>query len=141
VKAAVLMASGLYFFIRYYRQGPPFWIGVILFTTGLFDLRFQMETWLEGQTVPPAIQQLVSGAIHLMFVDANTLYHYFVLIFYMESGDMIRRNLYGLLLLPIFVSLLLSTDLFSGESAFYAFTAVWGAGYWLASLALVARNV
>lgn len=140
-KAAVLMASGIYFFSRYYRQGPPFWIGVILFTTGFFDLRFQMEMWLEGQSVPPTFSLLVSGCIHLMFVGANTLYHYFVLIFYLESNGTIRRNMYGLLLIPIFVSLLLSIELFSDAPFFYMFTAIWGAGYWLASLVLVVRNV
>lgn len=139
-KAAVLMASGIYFFIRYYRQGPPFWIGVILFTTGFFDLRFQMEMWLEKLTTLPTIQLLMLGCIHLMFVGANTLYHYLVLIFYLESSNSIKRYMYVLLLVPILVSLLWSTGLHQ-ETHYYMFTAIWGAGYWLASLTLALRGV
>lgn len=140
-KAVVLMASGIYFFIRYYRQGPPFWIGIILFTTGFFDFRFQMEMWLEGLPVSPTIQLLILGSIHLMFVGANTLYHYFVLIFYLESSRTIKRYMYALLLVPLLVSLLLSTELFPDLQFDYTFTAIWGSVYWLASLALALRGV
>lgn len=137
IKAIVLMVSGIYFLIRYYRQGSPFWIGVILFTTGFFDLRFQMELWLEGLTEFPMIQQLMLGCIHLMFVGANTIYHYFVLIFYLDFNSMLKRHMYTLLLAPAFVSLLLSTE----THYFYTFTAIWGTVYWFVSFKLVLRGV
>lgn len=80
------------------------------------------------------------GCIHLMFVGANTLYHYLVLIFYLESSNSIKRYMYVLLLVPILVSLLWSTGLHQ-ETHYYMFTAIWGAGYWLASLTLALRGV
>lgn len=141
VKAVVLMVSGIYFFTRYFRQGPPFWIGIILFTTGFFDVRFQMELWLEELTVSPTIQLLMQGCIHLMFVGANTFYHYFVLIFYLESSGTIRPYMYALLLVPIILSFLLSTELSPDMQYYYVFTAIWGTGYWLVSLMLVLREV
>jgi signal transduction histidine kinase len=141
VKAAVLMASGLYFFILYHRKGPPFWIGVILFTTGFFDLRFQLELWLAAHPVPERVHQLVQNGIHLLFAAANTLYHYFVLLFYLDSGGLMKRHLYALLLVPVAGSFVLGVAFFPDRHFFYLFTAVWGAGYWLASLALVVRSV
>lgn len=141
VKAVILMASGIYFLIRYYRKGPPFWIGVILFTTGFFDLRFQMELWLQANPVPERIRLLAESGIHLMFAAANTLYHYFVLLFYLESSGLMKRHLYALLMVPVVISFILSMEFFPDRQIFYLFTAIWGAGYWLASLALVIRSV
>lgn len=140
-KAVVLMGSGVYFLIRYYRQGPPFWIGVILFTTGFFDLRFQLEMWLDRFTAFPMLELLIQGCIHLMFVGANTTYHYFVLIFYLETSRMIKRYMYALLLVPIVVSLLLSIGTSLEMHYYYTFTAIWGIGYWFVSLVIVLRNV
>lgn len=141
VKAVVLMASGLYFLIRYYRQGPPFWIGVILLTTGFFDIRFQLELWLERQVTSPVFEMLLMVSIHLMFVAANTCYHYFVLIFYLESSGTIRRNLYALLSIPMLLSLLISAVSYPKLQLFYLFTAVWGSFFWLISLLLAIRGM
>lgn len=135
VKAWILMGSGVYFLARYYRQGPPFWIGIILFATGFFDLRFQLEKWLEGTAVSPTFEAVVLTCIHLMFVGANSLYHYFVLIFYLESGGMMRRWMYVLLLVPLVASLWFHSTIFP-DYMFYLFTAVWGSVYWLAAFTL-----
>ncbi len=140
MKAIILMASGLYFFIRYYRQGPPFWIGIILLTTGFFDFRFPMELFLQRSSVSGTVQVLVQGTINLMFVGANTLYHYLVLIFYLESIGIIKRYLYVLLLIPLLATLL--RTIIDSEWQFdFLFTAIWGSIYWLASLGLSLRSV
>lgn len=141
IKAVVLMASGMYFFIRYYRKGPPFWISIILLTTGFFDLRFQMEMWLDNHAVSDTAHLLIQGGINLMFVGANTLYHYLVLIFYLESGGWIKRYMYLLLLAPLLVGLLWRTELYPDLQFDYTFTAIWGTVYWSASLALAVRGV
>lgn len=139
-KAVVLMASGIYFFIRYFRQGPPVWIGVILMTTGFFDLRFQLELWQEAHALSPLLQLLLQGSILLMMVGANTLYHYFVLIFYLETSGHIKRYMYGLLLVPVLVALL-RTGLDPGWRFDYRFAAILGSAYWLASLALAVQGI
>lgn len=141
VKAVILMASGLYFYFRYRRQGPPFWIGVILFATGFFDLRFQVALWLQAHPVSDGIHLLVQSGIHLLFAAANTLYHYFVLIFYLESNGFMKRYLYALLLVPVVISFVLVMAFVPDKQPFYLFTAIWGAGYWLVSLGLVIRSV
>lgn len=141
VKAVVLMASGIYFFIRYYRQGPPFWIGVILITTGFFDLRFQMETWLQEHSVSNTAHLLMVSGINLMFVGANTLYHYFVLNFYLESSGFIKRYMYTILFMPILATLFFCTELYPELQFDFTFTAIWGTVYWLASLSLALRDV
>lgn len=141
IKATILMVSGIYFFVRYYRKGPPFWLGIILITTGFFDLRFLLERWLEGQDVSSTIHMIVTSIIHLMFVAANTLYHYFVLIFFIDSAGFIKRYLYFVLLLPLLATLFLRTDLYPELTFDYLFVAIWGTVYWIASFAFALREV
>lgn len=140
IKAVILMTSGVYFFIRYYRKGPPFWISIILFTTGFFDLRFQMELWLDGRAVSDTARLLVQGSIDLMFVGANTLYHVLVLIFYLQSAGWIKRYVYLLLPLPLLAAMMWRTELYPALQFDYTLTAILGTAYWLAALALAVRG-
>jgi signal transduction histidine kinase len=140
VKALVLMASGIYFLIRYHRKGPPFWIGLILVTTGFFDLRFWMEMWLEERQLSDAARAGIMIAIQLMFVGANTLYHYFVLIFYLKTAGITNRYLPYLLLAPLIITLV-RTEYDPGWHFDFLLAAVWGSVYWLASLALAVAGM
>lgn len=136
MKAAVLMASGIYFFARYRRQGPVFWISVILFTTGFFDLRFQLELWMESRSLSDMAHRIVLSAIHLMFFGANTLYHCFVLLFYLEVTGHAKKFAYVLVFLPPLVVLLFFTSLYPDLEFDFRYAALLGGVYWLISFAM-----